>query len=274
MRPSYLLVFSEEDPVAEAVWDAAGPGQATGDHLAGVPIRAWSGCAWSVRRPGHHVLDDRLEEDLAQVPTLAGCPVVFPSIHRSSRGVESLTVHPLGNLGDTNEVGGVPQRLNPTAPRLMTDALRRLSEGAAPLAIPATFEATHHGPALASPSFFVEIGVEEGARPRPDAVRVLARVLAELTEDAADRVVVGVGGGHYAPHFTDLALRRRWAFGHLVSRHALEHLERAVARQAMERTPECEGALFARAQDAHEGAGVEFSPRLREGTAPKREAPI
>ena len=147
----------------------------------------------------------------------------------------------------------------------MTDALRRLAEGGRKLGLPATFEATHHGPELSLPAFFVEIGYGTEPEPSSDAVRLLSEMIPTIEPDPSDRVALAVGGGHYAPHFTDLAIRRRWAFGHIVSRHSLAELDRPTATQALQGTPEAEGILYARAADADHPAVRDFGPPVPRG---------
>jgi len=46
-------------------------------------------------------------------------------------------------------------------------------------------------------------------------------------------VLVGLGGGHYAPRFTDVALHRAAAFGHMVPKYALEALTPVLLRTAL-----------------------------------------
>ena len=53
---------------------------------------------------------------------------------------------------------------------------------------------------------------------------------------------IGLGGGHYVPRQTDLALERRVAFGHLLAAYALEGESGRAIDQAVERT---EGATLA-----------------------------
>jgi len=267
-----LLVVAESDPVAARVVGRWGTPAATGAFVDGTPVRALRPRISMLRRPGPHVHDERLDarlppDLLADRPTL-----VFPSIHRSEKGVPSLTVHPLGNPGPTAEVGGRPRTLDPTDPARMADALRRLQEGAGRVGLPVTFEATHHGPELALPAFFVEIGYGESESPPAAAVRLLADVLPALEPAPGDRIALGVGGGHYAPHFTELTTKRRWAFGHLLSRHALAELDAATARSAWDRTPGADGILYARAEDASHPALQGLARRLRDGEAPLRDA--
>jgi hypothetical protein len=76
-----------------------------------------------------------------------------------------------------------------------------------------------------------------------------------------------VGGGHYVPHFTDLALTRSWAFGHLLSKHSLGELEAETARRAYALSPGAEGIVYARAQDAGHPSLAGVGARLRDQDA-------
>jgi D-aminoacyl-tRNA deacylase len=154
----------------------------------------------------------------------------------------------------------------------MAAALRALAEAGKGMGLVATYEATHHGPTLSLPAFFAEIGYGAANAPPAPAVGALAEVLPRLTEDASDRIAVGAGGGHYAPHFTDLALRRRWAFGHLLSRHALEAASGSMLLSALEQTSGAGGVLFARAADAADPRWAGRVARLRDADAPRRDA--
>lgn len=271
MEPTYLLVVSEADPVATRVVERWGTPPATGELVAGVPIRRLSEAALLLRRPGLHIHDERLDQRLPSGLRERGLTLVFPSIHRSEQNVRCLTVHPLGNPGPNADVGGRPRTLSPTDPLRMTALLRAFAERAAPLGLSATFEATHHGPEVGLPAFFAEIGYGEDAAPSDETVRILAEELPRIEVDPHDRVALGVGGGHYAPHFTDLATRRSWAFGHLLSRHALGEIDATLARAAWERSPGATGVLYARAEDAKSPALDGVGPRLRDGAAARRE---
>jgi D-aminoacyl-tRNA deacylase len=271
MDSRYLVLISAEDPVAPRVAERWGTPEAVGGVVDGAPIRRLANGMLMLRRPGQHIHDERVDLRLPADLRERRPTLVFPSIHRSEKNVECLTVHPLGNPGSTAEVGGRPRTLVATDPRGMASTLRLLEERAAPLNLEVTYEATHHGPELGLPAFFVEIGFGDAARPSDEAVRALADAIPEIDPDPRDRVALGVGGGHYAPHFTDLALRRRWAFGHILSRHALAELDAATARTAWDQTEGAEGILYARAEDAALPAIVGLARRLRDGEAPRRE---
>ncbi len=272
MERPVLVVLSERDPVAAALSELWGVPAATGDHVGGTAIRRTPEGLLTLRRPGPHIHDELLDARLppglrAQEPTL-----LFPSVHRSRTGARCLTVHPLGNPGATAELGGRPRTLVPTDPRRAAAILRVLQEEGTRLRLPATFEATHHGPELGVAAAFVEVAVPEGGAPTGPEVEALGRALRTAVPDPADRVALAAGGGHYAPRFTDLCRSRRWAFGHILSRHALEELDRVTAQAAFEATPGAEGVVFATARDRTHPSIVGIAPELRDGEAARRGA--
>ncbi len=266
----YLLVVSEPDPVARRVAERWGTPRPTGEHVDGAAVRELSAHALMLRRPGPHVHDERLDRRLPPQLIAEGISLVFPSIHRSEQNLPCLTVHPLGNPGPTAEIGGSPRALSPTDPGLMVALLRRMSERAPAIGLRACYESTHHGPWLGLPSLFVEIGYGHLPDPPDEAVKLLSELLPSIETTAGDRIAVAVGGGHYAPHFTDLAIRRSWAFGHILSRHALVGLDGPTAQSAYRLSPGAEGIVYARAADAGIPAFAGLGPRLRESLAPER----
>jgi D-tyrosyl-tRNA(Tyr) deacylase len=268
MATRYLVVVSAEDATAGLIAESWGTPPSTGEFVDGSPVRQLAPGVEMLRRPGLHILDSQLDHVIP--PRLRSVPIVFPSRHRSESGIACLTVHPIGNLGPNAEMGGDPGRLVPSAARLMTDALRQAEEPAQAVGVPATYEATHHGPLLHQPAFFVEISSALSDVDRGKVAGPLSDAMMDLTEDPDDRVAVGVGGGHYAPHFTELAIHRRWAFGHIVPRHALEQITPEVQRQLLEGHPPPEGAVFQRASDAERPEWRSWNRRLRDGDAPPR----
>lgn len=269
-RSSLVVILSEPDPVARAVSEQWGSLAATGDHVDGVAVRTLPNGIRVVHRAAPHIHDEFVDRRLPPHLRSPGTSLVFPSIHRSERNVPCLTVHALGNPGASAEVGGRPRTFVPADARRMADALRRLIAREQEVGLRATFEATHHGPELEMPAFFVEIGFGDSPEPPAKAVRALAEVLPELQALPEDRVALAVGGGHYAPHFTELARERRWAFGHILSRHALAELDAGTARQAYAATLGAEGMVAARVDDLALPALQGLAPRLRDKDAPSR----
>lgn len=275
IRLRFLILLAEGDRVAAGLARFWGTPPATGARLDGVPIREMPGGFATVRRPGVPSTDDRWPDFLPSALRNPPIPVILPSVHRSRGGVRSFTVHPLGSWGIPRAGGSAePLALVPTAPRLMAATLRLLAESAGPTGVPASYEATHHGPFVAHPCFFIEIGGGPGPEgPTPEELAVLAASLAGAVEDPRDRIAIGVGGGHYVPHFTELALRRQWAFGHLLPRHVLESLTSEGVRAAWATTPGAEGILCARAVDRTIPAWAGVGPMLKDSDAPKRSDP-
>ena len=185
--------------------------------------------------PEEHLYRDHLDQDLEATFGEAVDLVVYLSKHRSESGRPSLTVHPIGNPGAA-DFGGKPGSLVPAAARGMTTALRGLRREARGLPFEVTFEATHHGPYLEAPTFYIEQGSTAEEWRDPAAARAIGRVLLNLGP-TDDPIGIGLGGGHYMPRQTDLALTMRIAFGHLLPSYVLEASALDRIDRAVERTP-------------------------------------
>ena len=161
--------------------------------------------------------------------------IVFVSRHSSAKGMASFTTHATGNWSGTSDYGGKPRELSVASPLCMLSFLSEISREAAGLGVPVTYEATHHGPLLSTPSLFAEIGpVEVPMDPR--RAKALAGSVASLLggeEPEFDKVALGIGGTHYPEKFTKLALSGKYAFSHIMSRYYAGEagmLEKAVQR--------------------------------------------
>jgi D-aminoacyl-tRNA deacylase len=173
--------------------------------------------------PVHHLyyddIDDRVEKALGARPSL----VIFASRHKSASNMRTLTVHPIGNHGRA-EMGGRDRTLVPAAPHEMTFALKELAKRACGLKYQVSLEATHHGPYLQTPTFYIEIGSDEEAWKEPEPGRVIAEtVFSVLTSEIPQYpIALGVGGGHYVPRITDVARQKKISFGHMMPSYAFE----------------------------------------------------
>jgi D-aminoacyl-tRNA deacylase len=170
--------------------------------------------------------------------------LIFLSRHAAVSGRPSLTIHPIGNPGQPFAAdeqvraahGGVPGRCVPPSPRmasLFRQLYKAVQDTGLAEAFEVTLEATHHGPWLAHPSMFVEIGSKEEDWGREDGACVWAEVLDQnlglsasegsnssnsssnssssstRSSTSSKLVVVGVGGGHYTPKMNDLLRHRQ-----------------------------------------------------------------
>jgi len=191
-----------------------------------------------------HLYRDDLDESAAsffgEKPEL----LTYLSRHRSESGLRSLTVHPIGNHRQA-DFGGKPMTLVPSAPAQMTGALRALKEAAKGLDFTVSFEATHHGPFLKTPTFFIEAGSDETAWSDDKAGEALANAVLKATP-ARGRFGIGVGGGHYMPRISDVALSRDVCFGHMIPSYVLDEFDGTILENALSQTAKAEFVYFHR----------------------------
>ena len=166
--------------------------------------------------------------------------VVFMSRHSAASGKPTLTVHPFGNYG-VADFGGLPGKLSPSAPESMTGMLRRIAEINGLEEYSVSFEVTHHGPLIGTPGYFIEVGSEETHWGEKRAAEVLVHAL--LTAERADGPrLIGVGGGHYAPRFTELVLSHRACIGHMVPAYQTEGVDDEEVARRISAAAEMTGA--------------------------------
>jgi len=170
-------------------------------------------------------IDDRVTEKIRETVDV----IIFASRHRAESKIPTLTVHPIGNYASA-DFGGKPGTLCRCSPQLMTSALRELTVRAKGMGFNVSFETTHHGPSVNSPALYIEIGSYEELWGREDAAEAIADTILSV-KDHAYPVVLGVGGGHYAPRYTEIALLRKVAFGHMAANYALAALDAPMIQQ-------------------------------------------
>ena len=146
--------------------------------------------------------------------------VVFMSRHSAASGEAAMTVHPIGNFRE-NKFGGKERTLVRSNPAIMTDALRKIVKYNDMENFKVCFEVTHHGPWLDKPTFFIEIGSDERNWGNERAAHILSDVLLDMEPNDYD-TAIGVGGGHYAPRFTEVALSFKINFGHMLPNYQIE----------------------------------------------------
>jgi D-aminoacyl-tRNA deacylase len=205
------------------------------------------------RKITHENLGEEVKEKLKIDPKQA----IFISRHTSKTGEPTLTVHPIGNYGKA-EFGGKPKTLVESSPKTMTNLLRILNQNAKKenLYHKVCFEVTHHGPFIRIPSLFIEVGSDEKEWIKNKPAKAVANSLLEhlkiynFEEDMPKDmpVILGVGGGHYAPRFTDVALEKEVAFGHMIPRYQIEagNATEEMLEQAIAETPNITAVYFHR----------------------------
>lgn len=148
--------------------------------------------------------------------------IIVLSRHKSETGIPTLTIHPVGNFSKA-EFGGRDFDFAPAAPELMGSALRKMFLVGNKMDYKISLEVTHHGPFVETPIMFIEIGSNEERWRDTQAAEVIAKTVFEIEEQQYP-VVVGFGGGHYAPRFTEMVLGKKLNFAHMVPEYAIPSL--------------------------------------------------
>jgi D-aminoacyl-tRNA deacylase len=110
--------------------------------------------------------------------------------------------------------------------------------------VPVTYEATHHGPLLNTPSFFVEVGGSEKITDlHYDTLAEAVCNYVSSEHENVGKIAVAIGGTHYPAKFTKLALDGKYAFSHIMPRHACTYAD--MLQQGIERSaPRAECAVI------------------------------
>ncbi len=193
----------------------------------------------------HDNLDRELEKTTGITPDL----LIFLSRHSSKMKTPTLTTHPIGNYGSA-DFGGKAKTLVPSAPHIMTHLLRKIYENHQknPLGFQVCYEVTHHGPFLTTPTLYVEVGSTEKEWLNHEAAMIIAKAVYETIKDYSSNqdfsydvpVLIGIGGGHYAPRFTDIILERKASFGHMIPSYHIdaETITEESLKNAILQTPD------------------------------------
>lgn len=157
---------------------------------------------------------------------------VVLSKHRSEAEIPCLTVHHTGNLTSQAQLGGKPEELSVSFPRLAGFLLKEIYKKSQTLGllkeIRVSYEATHHGPSnLTKPIVFIEIGSTMKEWVREDLHKLMAEVAFEACKALSRGSLpeceksVGFGGGHYSERHTNLTIEKNVCFGHIVPKYAI-----------------------------------------------------
>ncbi|XP_059640613.1 D-aminoacyl-tRNA deacylase-like [Cornus florida] len=237
-----LVVATTTDPASIGPASAllAMPGWHPGPLVQGIP----SFVNKEVRLLKHDnsiVKEDHLDKRWEAVTGEVVDEVIFLSKHTAVSNRPALTVHPIGvphlREGEVPPAGGKPGWAAPPNPRIgpWLRLLKTIAEShnLTP-EFEVTLEATHHGPEINSPTMFVEIGSTEEYWRRQDAAQAIALLVWEglglgggvsvgdwNRNNGQNKILVGVGGGHYVPRHMDIVLKDGVWVGHLLSGYAL-----------------------------------------------------
>ncbi len=168
--------------------------------------------------------------------------VIFLSKHSSSADIKSLTVHAIGNFRKA-ELGGYDNRIVCSDPERMSSSLRYIKNNYNDNYFEITFEATHHGPYLEKPSYFIEIGTTENEWNKNDILDLMAHSIIGSNIKNYDNFI-GVGGGHYAPKISEYFFKNDINIGHIIPKYVHEFIEKYEIINAVDKTYKCKGFLM------------------------------
>jgi D-aminoacyl-tRNA deacylase len=203
-------------------------------------------------------LDKKIEADV----------FVFLSKHKAADGRASLTCHPIGNFNG-NEKGGKENTLCVCASSLLKEILIELSKNVEGSEYEATLESTHHGPFMAKPLLFFELGSTEKHWNDKNGAKIYVKTLMnvlgkfndkektiknnfndkktmdndfknnnykKINNDSGNKVVFVIGGSHYNHVANKVMLNTNYTVGHICPKFNLENLNEEMLKQAMEKS--------------------------------------
>ena len=168
--------------------------------------------------------------------------IVFISRHSSISGTPTLSVHTPGNLARA-DLGGKPREVSVSPSNAMRETLKVMSKMKEEMQLKyeVSYEGTHHGPSLNTPTMFAELG----SSPKQWNDTTAAEAVAHAAMGAISKfgtfsaeAVLGIGGPHYNGKFTKMALETEVAFGHIIPKHSVPQMDSGILQQCVNRTLE------------------------------------
>ncbi|MFA7397255.1 MAG: D-aminoacyl-tRNA deacylase [Candidatus Bathyarchaeia archaeon] len=169
--------------------------------------------------------------------------IIFISRHSSQSAKPTLTVHTPGNFANA-ELGGLPCCVSVSPALAMQTALKAMVHYQEQFGLrnyEVSYEVTHHGPSLKTPSMFIELGSSSeqwGDSVAAEAVAHSAMTTIANFEASSYPAVLGIGGTHYNQQFTLMALMGVATFGHMIPKYAVEYIDAEMVKQCVDKTLE------------------------------------
>ncbi len=201
------------------------------------------------------IFHEHLDKELQSALRISIDTLVIASRHTSKKGIPTLTVHPIGNYGNA-DFGGRSHTLVPAAPVIMTSLLRNIKTNTrnSNLDHQVCFEVTHHGPLVSVPTVYIEIGSTEVEWKRFKPAEVIAQSILDFfiaqkngrNLQNHNHVLIGIGGGHYAPRFSDVAFQKKVVFGHMIPSYQVNagNILEDILEKTVQSTPRVSGVYF------------------------------
>lgn len=170
---------------------------------------------------------------------------IFASRHQSKAAVPTLSCHAPGNWAGA-DIGGKPSALCLAPALWLRQAylaiVRNCLQGYEPI-----MEATHHGPFIEKPCFFIEIGSTEKEWNSIEAGNAVAKSLIEIFSNPGQNsindvtindvtVCIGIGGLHSCHDFNKAVQLHNIAVGHICPKYNLHALSKEMLQHAVNST--------------------------------------
>jgi D-aminoacyl-tRNA deacylase len=168
--------------------------------------------------------------------------VVFISRHSSVSGTPTLSVHTPGNFGEA-KLGGLTRRVSVSPANAMRDTLKAMMQFKEEMRLgyEVSYECTHHGPSLNTPTMFAELGSSPTQWNDLKAAEAVAHAAMKAISTFGKfqaKAVLGIGGPHYSEKFSRIALESEIAFGHMIPKYAVLYVDSEILRHCIEKTLE------------------------------------
>jgi D-aminoacyl-tRNA deacylase len=237
-----LLLASSEDPasmnILSKVMEVRGWGVSQSFSHGQVTGHS-SGNVDALLIDGLHIWADGIDSEHESVTGSKVDEIFVLSKHVSASETPALTLHAVGvpgeyPHGEKARSGGITGTAVPPSTRF-GELFRTMSRIATELELDKeydlTLEATHHGPLLETPTLYLEIGSTAEQWSDERAARVWSETISlclGMSEGSTTRkwdgkgdVMIGLGGGHYAPrHKAVISASEVWV-GHILANYAI-----------------------------------------------------
>ncbi|NTV23064.1 MAG: hypothetical protein HGA85_01655 [Nanoarchaeota archaeon] len=175
------------------------------------------------------------EADLLQADIL-----IFATRHQSESKEKTLSLHFPGNFSDP-KFGGTKAKFPKAPASFAKQMFANLAEAGEGTEYKVTMEATHHGPTLAKPCIFIEIGSAPDQWRDGSAGKKIAGVIRKTILELQPRkheVALGFGGTHYCAGFNKIELSENVAMGHICPKYNVSVLTKEIIHEMMASTVE------------------------------------
>ncbi len=237
-----LLLASSEDPASMNILSELmriGGWEDSLDFPHGMVTRHSSGNVEALLIDGLHIWADGIDFEHESLTGSKLDEVLVLSRHVSASETPALTLHAIGvpgefPHGEKARSGGITGTAVPPSPRfgeLFRNMCQIAKEAQLENEYDLTLETTHHGPVLATPTLYLEIGSTSEQWEDPRAGRVWSQTIdlcLGLTERSSKgdwrgggRVMIGLGGGHYAPRHKAVISESDVWVGHILANYSM-----------------------------------------------------